>query len=95
MRGSGTQAVLVGLAAPTALAAAGCFAAGYTLLGLVLAALSLGLVYAGWRAVKRGRTTEAMEAKADYDRRQGGPSQLSVGSGSPPGAMTACGEQSP
>lgn len=24
-----------------------------------------------------------------------GPSQLSVGSGSPPGAMTACGEQSP
>ena len=71
MRGSGTQAVLVGLAAPTALAAAGCFAAGYTLLGLVLAALSLGLVYAGWRAVKRGRTTEAMDAKAEYDRRHG------------------------
>ena len=71
MRGSRTQAVLLGLAAPTALAAAGCFAAGYTLLGLVLAALSLGLVYAGWRAVKRGRTTEAMVAKAEYDRMHG------------------------
>ncbi|GAA1750603.1 hypothetical protein GCM10009767_06890 [Kocuria aegyptia] len=71
MRGSGLQGVLLGLAAPTALAAAGCFAAGYWLLGLVLAALSLGLVYAGWRAVKRGRTTEAMEAKTEYDRLHG------------------------
>ena len=68
MRGSKTQGLLTGMAAPTALAAAGCFAAGYTLLGLVLVVLTLGLVYAGWRAVKRGRTTEAMEAKAEYDR---------------------------
>ncbi|WP_344119830.1 hypothetical protein [Kocuria aegyptia] len=37
----------------------------------MLAALSLGLVYAGWRAVKRGRTTEAMEAKTEYDRLHG------------------------
>lgn len=71
MRGSGMQGVLLGLAAPTALAAAGCFAAGYSLLGLVLAALSLGLVYAGWRAVKRGRTTEALEAEAEFDRLHG------------------------
>ena len=37
-------------------------------MGLGLVVLTLGLVYAGWRAVKRGRTTEAMEAKAEYDR---------------------------
>ena len=68
MRSSKMQGLLTGLAAPTALAAAGCFAAGYTLLGLGLVVLTLGLVYAGWRAVKRGRTTEEMEAKAEYDR---------------------------
>lgn len=68
MRGSRMQGLLTGMAAPTALAAAGCFAAGYTLLGLGLVALTLGLVHAGWRAVRRGRTTEAMEAEAEYDR---------------------------
>lgn len=68
MRGSKIQGLLTGMAAPTALATAGCFAAGYTLLGLGLVMLTLGPVYAGWHAVKRGRTAEAIEAKVEYDR---------------------------
>lgn len=71
MRGSAMKTVMLCMEVPTSLAAAGGFAARYTLLGLVLAALSLGLVHAGRQAVKRARTTEAVEAKAEYDHLHG------------------------